>query len=696
MLNTEMLTKVSYLNLLEESDISFTEIDLIPEIDYSGVFCFKFEDKNIESSCIKVKAYSDEDYPYSIEHELEFEDCNINDLSILIENYLGGFRLSNCKIETLTIYKPKDRSLPEISFESTRAKVINIIETEAIDKKREESRLESKRLTLNFRTETRDQEESNYNIINSIIYTGYDTKNRLKIISKLYTNTLIENLYLNNVSYDDISIEDQIVTDKVSQSEFIINNIYLDNVTFTEKRNLVYRNIRINPKELVGWVPLRQKLSKLTSKARRSDYPRHDIVNISLLTTALTELLSCNLNDTDFEIQNLNLLGMYPINESSSGIIQLLKRTKDTGQKTVNSILGAFEQKFDRNIVRTLSHEISNKHNSKITLYPEDIDHINSCISKVLKSVTGLDLNVVAELNSKGEVNVLNIDSIPKEYTITPDHWLKGISGLRQNGPIRNTANEVRIDPNQVVSFNRRSITNPNFAELEAQMRNWRMEVNRRELDSTAVVLDSMRTTNTNNRPVIQSRQRRDNQPVFRVTPALREALSEPEVTPNNFDPAFLDNRTQARQVPIETEEPQNSNPMSFRDAAEMYRDDTTAISNALSIEEAMNREVLNFNSQYYTQFTTTIPEEHLTAREIVERQRRESRSQEIVNAYEHMLSGGYSISDWDTQNITNFENHFMPRDPISSLQMNVENGTMRSNTESLDINIFSNSDDED
>lgn len=694
MLNTEMLTKISYLNLLEESDISFTEIDLIPERDYSDVVCFRFEAKNIDSSCIKIKAYSDE-YPHSIEHILEFEDCSINDLSISIENYLGGFRLSNCKIETLNIYKPKDRSLPEITFKSTKAKVINIIETEAIDKNRDESRIESKRLILNFRTETRDQEESNYNIINSIIYNGYDTKNtknRLKIVSKLYTNTLIENLYLNNVSYDDICMEDQIATDKVSQSEFIINNIYLDNVTFTEKRNLVYRNIRINSKELVGWTPLQQKLLKLINKTKRSGYPRHDIVNMSLLTTALTEFLSCDLNDTDFEIQNLNLLGFYPIDESSSGIIQLLKRTKDTGQRVVNNILRIFERKIDRNIVRAISSEISHTHASKVTLYPADIEHINSCIHKVLVTITGYDLGVVAQLNSKGEVTVLNIDKIPKEYT-TSDHWLKGISGLRQNGPIRNPTNEIMIDPDQVLSFNRRSSSNSDFAEMELQMRAWQMETNRRDPNST-VILDDMGTTRTNNgrpRPVIQSRQRRDTQPVFRVAPALRGALSEPEVTPNNFDPAFLDNRTQAtRQAPIETEEPQNSNPMSFREAAEAYRNDTTAIANALDIEESMRRELHNFNTLYNP------IAEPLTATEIIERQRRESRSQDITNAYARMLPGGYSVSDWDTQNVTNFGHHFMPRDPISSIQMNVEDGTMRSNIEILDINLFSNSDDED
>ena len=135
---------------------------------------------------------------------------------------------------------------------------------------------------------------------------------------------------------------------------------------------------------------------------------------------------------------------------------------------------------------------------------------------------------------------------------------------------------------------------------------------------------------------------------------------------------------------------------MSFREAAEAYRNDTTAIANALDIEESMRRELHNFNSQYHTQFTTIVPEEYLTATEILERQRRESTSQGIINAYERILSGGYSISEWNTQNVTNFEHHFMPRDPISSIQMNVEDGTMRTNIESLDINIFSNSDDED
>lgn len=585
MLNTSILSQDNYSEVIKEDLISFVEIELVPIADSN---LFTFSNKDINNTKIEANQESDQ-YRFNITPRLTFENCTIDNLVLIINPYTPYISFNDCNIETLIIEVPADRCIDAIYFSNTNAKTVIIKELKPKDGILDFKSVRSYQRQIVFNNNTRNC----CTIINNLIIEGFSPKlkNRFAIKTSLLSNTVVENLTINNYIVDYLNIHSSITEDATDQAQLVIKKLNLDNVSITKGRNLNFKNISINMEELNTW----KRLEEMKSKTRfmsilSQEHPRFDIVTLLLLAQVFATIKNTG-SIIDNEVSKLDIPGVYADKIDILSSIQILPQTKLEGAEVQNQIIHELEKTLSRDIMRAVSNTLKHlDYKSTITL--EDLTHINFLINKILRS----------KLDSRLDTELVTI-SLDEHFRVNID----------KSEEFFNHQYLINEDLARSAHFN------PRFSDLIAR--------------------DYEEATDRN-RERTRSRPTR-NSPTFRMPEILRNIVDTPVVTPTDFDPAFLENRTTAISNTPQLEET-NNDPSTFRGAAELRS----------SVSEAANLTLL-----------------------------------------ESISSRGYG---WDTSELEVIASMLMPRDSISSLQMNVEAYNSATPNTQYNINIFSNSDDED
>lgn len=617
MLNTSILSQDNYSEVIKEDLISFVEIELVPVANSN---LFSFSNKDINNTKIETKQESDQ-YRFDIDPRLNFENCTINNLMITISSYTSYISFNDCDIETLVIEVAADRYTDAVYFSNTNAKTIIIKELKPINGMQDYNSRRSYIRQFVFNNNDRNS----YIIINNLIVEGFEStlKNRVTFKSSASSNTIIENLTINNYVIDSSDIKGSLYIDAGDQPQLVIKKLNLDNVSVTRSRNLSFKNISIDVQELNTWKRLEEIKSKTRFISRLSkDHPRFDFATLLLLTQVF-ETITNTGSVIDNEISKLNIPGVYCDKVDFLSSIQILPQTKLDGAEVHNQIINSLERTLTRDIMRPISNTI-NYLNCKSTITLEDLNQINFLINKTLRS----------KLNLRQNTNFVTI-SLDNNFRVYVD----------KSAEFFNHEHLIAEDSTLSMDFSSMFSTLSQVANTMEEERNARGTI--REGAETVVALNRNR-----------GRQSTAN-PTFRMPEALRNIVDAPTVTPTNFDPAFLQNRTTAVNTPPETTDTDTTAPRTFRDLA------TTATAN--SISESISTSLLdNIASQNRR----------------IHRNPRYTYEQQI-----ELLNAG--VIDFEPSQTTDFSAMFMPRDPLSSLQINLEA------TPQYDINIFSESDDD-
>lgn len=596
MLNTSILSQDDYSEVIKENLISFVEIELVPVANSN---LFAFSDKDINNTRIETKQESNQ-YRFDIDPRLTFENCTIDNLMITISSYTSYVSFSDCNIETLIIEVAADRYTDAIYFSNTNAKTVIIKELKPIDGMHNFNARRSYIRQIAFNNPTR----SSCVIINNLIVEGFEStlKNRLSFKSSASSNTVIENLTINNYVIDYHNILACISVDAEDQPQLVIEKLNLDNVSITGSRNLNFKNISIEIQELNTWKRLEEIKSKTRYTSRLSkEHPRFDIVTLFLLSQVFDSIINTGFI-IDNEVSKLNIPGVYCNKVDLLSSVQILPQTKSNGSEVHEYIINNLARSLSKEIAKYVANAL-NYLNYKSTVTLEDLDQIKFLINKTLRS----------RLNSNHDVEFVTL-SLDSNFKLAVDKSTEFFN----NRPLI-------IDEDYTLSRD--------FSSMFSQITNTRGE----ERNTRGTIREGAETLVALNRN--RGRQTTAN-PTFRMPESLRNIVDAPTVTPTNFDPAFLQNRTTAVNTP-QPEETDN-NTLTFRDAAEEINTSQELRSN---ISEAGNLTLL-----------------------------------------ESISNGGYG---WDANELGVIASMLMPRDPLSSLQMNVEA------TPRYDINIFSESNDD-
>lgn len=592
MLNPLVLSNINYQESISENTLSFVEVDLIPFQNNSGTFLF--QNKDINNTYIETKKESDE-YNFDLSHKLDFENCTINNLVLSIKNYTSSIHLLNCKIETLTIELNSDGYLGTLHLTDVQAKLIIIKEIDLHGGK-------SRRLSIYKRDLILDTTNSfPCNIINNLIIEGSseELKNSIEIKSRYQTNSVIENLTVNNYIIDHRNLRESLDIEETNIGELAIQKLKLNNVSIFNHRNIVYQNICIEVPQLTWWKKFKDVRSKIKYLRVITDtYPRLDYLALLVLSNLLS-VIKCNGLVLENKISDLNIPGLFADKTESTGVIQILPQSSEYGKVVYDTVMRdlSFVVSNRTDILRVLSQVLDFiKYKSTVTL--EDLTTINAKSNDLIRSRFELDRSInhfTLSLTDDGMIKTDVSDELKNERLIRRD--------------------ESEFMPS---SF---------FA---------------REYETISSSTEASNRATTVSRPS-RGRNRSAPSPTFRIPESLRAILDTPTVvSPTNFDPAFLQNRTTAvNNTPEETENPI----LTFRDAAE----DTNNASQELrsSISEAVNLTLLDSTSR-----------------------------------------GGFR---WSENDLVEVASMFMPRDPLSSIRMNLE----AQPRVQYDIDIFSDSEEE-
>lgn len=601
MLNTLLLSQDNYSEVIKEDLISFVEIELIP-IANSNLFTFS--NKDINNTKIEAKQES-EQYRFDIDPRLTFENCTINNLIVTVSSYTSYVSFHDCNIETLIIEIAADRYTDAIYFTNTNAKTVIIKELEPKDGMLAFKSRRSYQRQIVFNSNIRNC----YTIINNLIIESFSSKlkNRFSIKTSPLSNTIIEDLTVNNYIIDSSNISGNLYADSEDQPQLVIKKLNLDNVSVTGSRNLNFKNISIEIQELNTWKRLEEIKSKTRFISRLSkEHPRFDVATLILLSQVFATIKNTG-SIIDNEVSKLNIPGVYADKTDTLSSIQILPQTKLEGAEVQNQIIHELERTLNRDIMRAISNALHYlDYKSTITL--EDLDQINFLINKTLRS----------KLDSRADTEFVTIS--------LDDHFRININKSEEFFNRQSLINE---------GSTRNTYFNSIFSDVRGEEE--RAHIRIRGDAETVVALNRNRD---------RTRSRTTANPTFRIPETLRNIVDTPIVTPTNFDPAFLQNRTTAVNTP-QPEETDN-NTLTFRDAAE---------------EINTSQELRNSISEAG----------HLTL-------------------LDSISNGGYG---WDIRELGVTESMLMPRDPLSSLQMNVEAYNSTTPNTQYNINIFSESDED-
>lgn len=601
MINPMLLSNISYTEAIKEDLLSFLEIDLIP-IDRNDN-TFLLTDKDINNTRIETKRESEE-YRFNIEHCIEFKNCTINNLVIAIKNYSPYVIFNNCEIEVLTIEIAADQLLERIYLSNTNAKTIIIKEIEPVAYSESDFFNTKRSYIRNIIINNPDSRSGSCTVIHNLTVEGYSSvlKNRVSIRSGLTTDSVIENLTISDCIVDYRSLNESIHANPRVQPQLIINKLNLNNVSIDKVRNLNFKNISINIQELNTWKRL-EKIKSDTYETNKlsTSHPRFDIATLFLLSQVLATFRNTGLV-VENEVSKLKIPGLYPNNVDLISSIQISPQTKVSGVEVYNEILNNLNRDIPNSISRTLSFNLNYvAYKSTVTL--EDLDLINSLINNLFRSK-------------------LNFKFTEDPISITLDINFKIV--ITKSEEFTNYKNEDDIDFASILrSSNMFSDTSNSIRRREIQ-----------EEAETVVALDRNRGR-TRSRPIMN--------PTFRLSHPMRQMLDTPTVTPTNFDPGFLQNRTTAVSTPPDTSI--DTDPTTF-----------SAVAISAAVEE-----LTRLSSQEINSIT--------------------------LDSLSMVASEPYP--QWDVSNFTPSGGMFIPRDPISSLQVNLEA------TPQYDIDIFSESDED-
>lgn len=584
MLNTLLLSQDNYSEVIKEDLISFVEIELIP-IANSNLFTFS--NKDINNTKIETKQES-EQYRFDIDPRVTFENCTIDNLIVTVSSYTSYVSFHDCNIETLIIEIAADRYTEAIYFTNTNAKTVIIKELEPRDGMLSFKSITGYQRQIVFKSNT----QNCYTIINNLIIEGFSSKlrNRFSIKTSPLSNTIIEDLTVNNYIIDSSNISGNLYADSEDQPQLVIKKLNLDNVSITGSRNLNFKNISIEIQELNTWKRLEEIKSKTRFVSRLSkEHPRFDVATLILLSQVFATIKNTG-SIIDNEVLKLNIPGVYSNKTDALSSIQILPQTKLEGAEVQNQIIHELKRTLSKDIMRPLVNGLDYlKYQSTVTL--EDLNHINFLINKTLGS----------KLDSRAGTELVTI-SLDEHFRVNID----------KSEEFFNHQYLINEDLSRSAYFS------PRFSDLVIRE------------DEVALGRNRERT---------RSRPTR-NSPTFRMPEILRNIVDTPIVTPTNFDPVFLQNRTTAISNTPQLEETDNDT-LTFRGAAELRN----------SVSEAANLTLL-----------------------------------------ESISNGGYS---WDPSELEAIASMLMPRDPISSLQMNVEAYNSNTPNTQYNINIFSESDED-